>query len=93
MVPPSVDSTNAGMSFLKSGLRRNPNAYVGDISTLDNYSGIFLMVNCHGHFLLAIFKYIKPSSTVNIGAFISATDLSKSQRRFNPDFFCHPIPS
>ena len=46
-----------------------------------------------GHFLITIFKYIEPSSTVHIGYVISTTGLYISLSHFNTYAFCHTILS
>ena len=46
-----------------------------------------------GPFILTIFKYIEPYSTVRIGAVISTTVLSIALIHFDPEVFLHPILS
>ena len=45
IVPPSFDSTIAGLAFRKSGSSRHPNVSNDNTSTLGNASGTILMVN------------------------------------------------
>ena len=45
------------------------------------------------HFLLTIFKFIEPSSTVCIRAAISNTVFSIARRHFDPDVFFNPVLS